>query len=300
MSTNVNEQVEHYNPQLVFPVQDSTFEEEKVTKKGGDTRIILLILCFLFIIAGLLISYIARIDDTIFNFQRWNATDTWWGESAFSFYVTPLLIIMLCGMVIALIITISSYLISKKHTIMMWIGSGLVLISMGLTILVVCLKDDSLQDKAHDKTINRYSQENLTSSLGGTIWRDEANKIEIRFSYDGETAKTIIDGKEGNYERYGITRRETIDEEYGDVTYFECIILEKGILVLRESCVSYQQALYIPRTTTLDGEEILLIELRENQVGEECCIFFLAGTGVLTPYKFIKDKVWMKFGKSTK
>lgn len=194
------------------------------------TRKKLLLLCIVIIVSGLTCTYI---DHSSIYSMFASSQETWWGDGAFSFFVTPLIVIMLSGLTTALVIAIVSYLISKKHASFMWVGTLLVALVTGLTIWGENYKNDSLWRKALDKTKYRYSKENLLNSLGGSIWRDEDKKIEIRFSSDGKTAKTIINNNETDFEKYEIKQEEVIDK-YGNRALYELINFKNGILALPE------------------------------------------------------------------
>ena len=193
------------------------------------TRKKLFLLCIVIIVSGMTCTYI----DHSGIYTGFASEETWWGESAFSFFVTPLIVILLSGLTTALVIAIVSYLISKKHASLMWVGTALVIIVMGLTIWGERYTYHSTWRKALDKTKYRYSKENILNSLGGSIWRDEDKKIEIRFSSDGKTAKTIINNTEADFEKYEIKQEEVIDK-YGNKALYELINLKKGILALPE------------------------------------------------------------------
>ena len=212
------------------------------------TRKILLLICILIALVGIGSVYF---DNPKYFTGYSNSQETWWGDNAFQYFVEPLLFVMLGGLIVALIISIVCYLLSKKHIGRMLVGVVLVGVVTGATICVEEFVYHSRLGKALDKTIYRYSDiNNIRETIGGTIWRNSfpsqnESKVEIYFSHDGSSAKFIIDGNESDYEKPTDISNEDIIDNKGNSIQYIIVSFSKGTLALPYNISGYE-AKFIP------------------------------------------------------
>ena len=224
-------------------VIDETIEEEVLSEvpqkekwwKKYFTRKILLLICILIAMVGFVCS--------IGIHPPYAPEETWWGDNSYNYIYKPFLFVVLGGLIVALIISIACYLLSKKHIGWMLVGVVLVGIVSGATIWVGLSVYDSQSHKASNKTECRYSDiNNVRENIGGTIWRNNIwressspqneSKVEIIFSPDGSSAKIVIDGNESDYEKpTDISNKDFIDNK-GNSIHYILVSFSKGILAI--------------------------------------------------------------------